>query len=72
MQWDDSLNAGFSSGIKDAAKPWMRVNDDYKDWNVAEQRPNSTSVFSFWKEMLAFRKRHLSSVSLVLSDVLMR
>ncbi|KAK4688210.1 hypothetical protein P7C73_g1912, partial [Tremellales sp. Uapishka_1] len=57
MQWDDSPNGGFST-----AKPWMRVHDDYPMWNVAKQINDPGSVHSFWKEMLAFRKSHLSCV----------
>ncbi|KAK0947534.1 hypothetical protein LTR29_001142 [Friedmanniomyces endolithicus] len=58
MQWDDSPNAGFS--LRGDAKPWMRVHDDYREWNVAKQIVDPDSVFSFWKRMLAFRKGHLS------------
>ncbi|KAK0258517.1 hypothetical protein LTR29_003030 [Friedmanniomyces endolithicus] len=58
MQWDDSHNAGFS--LRGDAKPWMRVHDDYRDWNVAKQIEDPDSVLSFWKRMLAFRKEHLS------------
>jgi oligo-1,6-glucosidase len=61
MQWDSSPNAGFSPA--DAkVKPWMRVHDDYRDWNVAKQKDDPDSVFSFWKRMLAFRKKWLSCV----------
>ena len=35
----------------------MRVNDDYKFCNVAAQVGSKTSVLSFWKEMLALRKK---------------
>jgi len=59
VQWDDSKYAGFSLK-SDGEPPWMRVNDDYKDWNVAKQEKDDTSVLSFWKAMLAFRKKHLS------------
>ncbi|EJT98285.1 alpha amylase [Dacryopinax primogenitus] len=51
MQWDSSPNAGFSKG-----QPWMRVNDDWKEWNVLEQRGREGSVLEFWKEMIRFRK----------------
>ncbi|ORY23124.1 alpha-glucosidase [Naematelia encephala] len=58
MQWDGTLsNAGFS---KEGAEPWMRVHDDYREWNVATQKSDSNSVLSFWKRMLAFRKKYLS------------
>ena len=50
-QWDASENAGFSKG-----KPWMRVHDDYKEWNVEAQRKDPKSVWTFWKRMLQLRK----------------
>ncbi|ORX36241.1 alpha amylase [Kockovaella imperatae] len=56
MQWSDSTQAGFSTGI-----PWMRVNDDYREWNVEAQKDDPKSVLSFWKDMIKFRKRYLSS-----------
>ena len=62
--WDDSKDAGFSLGKEDAAKPWMRVHDDYKDWNVASQLADEDSVLKFWTRMVAFRKQHFSCVSL--------
>lgn len=56
VQWDDSPHAGFTTAD---TKPWMRVNDDYKDVNVAAQLsgPNaSSSVHAFWKRSLEYRK----------------
>jgi alpha-glucosidase len=58
MQWDSTVNGGFSS-----ATPWMRANDDYPEWNVARQKDDPSSVLSFWKKMLRFRKEHLACVS---------
>ena len=52
-QWDDSKNAGFSSGT-----PWMRVHDDYKTWNVAAQTKDPESVLTFWTKMLRIRKEY--------------
>jgi len=51
MHWDTSLHAGFTTG-----EPWMRVNDDYPDWNVATESADSKSVLHFWKKSLAARK----------------
>ncbi|KAF8234809.1 glycoside hydrolase family 13 protein [Tricholoma matsutake] len=51
MQWDATEHAGFTSGT-----PWMRVNDDYKQWNVTSQISDPRSVHSFWKEALRVRK----------------
>ncbi|KAH8111359.1 glycoside hydrolase family 13 protein [Phellopilus nigrolimitatus] len=53
MQWESSKNAGFSN-----AAPWMRVNDDYPEWNVAAQQGDQHSVLSFWKQLLKLRKTH--------------
>jgi oligo-1,6-glucosidase len=52
MQWDSTANAGFST-----TKPWMRVNDDFEEWNVKSQLQDNDSVLAFWKEMLALRKK---------------
>jgi oligo-1,6-glucosidase len=53
VQWDSSLNAGFTTG-----NPWMRVNDDYREWNAARQIKDENSVHAFYKRALAFRKHH--------------
>ncbi|KAK2461008.1 hypothetical protein APHAL10511_006949 [Amanita phalloides] len=53
MQWDSTLHAGFTTG-----KPWMRVNDDYQEWNAERQVNDKNSVHAFWKQALAFRKQH--------------
>lgn len=53
VQWDSSENAGFSTG-----KPWMRVNDNYKEVNAASQVDIKDSLFSFWKEALVVRKKY--------------
>ncbi|KZT25553.1 glycoside hydrolase family 13 protein [Neolentinus lepideus HHB14362 ss-1] len=53
MQWKDLPHAGFTSGT-----PWMRVNDDYQEWNVAAQLESRTSVWSFWKHALEIRKTY--------------
>ena len=53
MQWDTSAHAGFTTGTS-----WMRVNDDYKDCNVAAQVDDPDSVLGFWKRALQTRKAH--------------
>ncbi|KAL2802990.1 glycoside hydrolase superfamily [Aspergillus granulosus] len=54
MQWDDSPHAGFTTAD---AKPWMTVNKDYPEWNVAAQLDDPKSVMAFWKKMIALRKQ---------------
>lgn len=34
----------------------MRVNEDYKEWNVAAQLNSEKSVLAFWKRALRVRK----------------
>ncbi|KDR69930.1 hypothetical protein GALMADRAFT_230296 [Galerina marginata CBS 339.88] len=53
MQWDATPNAGFTSGT-----PWMRVNEEYGEWNVAAQINDENSVHSFWKRALSVRKQY--------------
>jgi alpha-glucosidase len=53
MQWSADTNSGFS----DSQKPWMRVNDDYKEWNVKSQEGDKESVLAFWRDMLALRQK---------------
>lgn len=56
VQWDDSENAGFTTGT-----PWFYVNDNYKEVNVAEQEKDEDSVLNFYREVIKLRKE-LSSV----------
>ena len=51
MQWDDSLNAGFSS-----SKPWLPVNPNHKTFNVLEESSNPNSILNAYKELTAYRK----------------
>ena len=53
MQWDASEHAGFTTGA-----PWMRVNDNYREINVASELERESGVLAFWRRMLALRKRH--------------
>ena len=53
MQWDDTENAGFTTG-----KPWMGVNPNYKDINVANQLKDPESVLNFYKKMINIKKEN--------------
>lgn len=53
MQWDDEVNAGFTSGT-----PWLGVNPNYSRINVAKESHESDSVLHFYQKLLAFRKEH--------------
>ncbi|CAF4365040.1 unnamed protein product, partial [Rotaria magnacalcarata] len=54
MQWDDSLNAGFST----AQQTWIGVNPNYVRINVAQQEKDETSVLNFYKRLIRLRKEH--------------
>ena len=53
MQWDDSLNGGFSDHT-----PWLGVNPNYKEINAASQMANDSSVFRFYQKLISLRKEH--------------
>jgi oligo-1,6-glucosidase len=50
MQWDDTANAGFTTGT-----PWKRVNENYKDINVAAQDKDPNSVLNHFRKMVKLR-----------------
>lgn len=52
MHWDDSEYAGFSD-----TTPWIKMMDNYKDINVAQQLSEEQSVFHFYQKMIALRKQ---------------
>ena len=52
MQWDASENAGFTTG-----KPWLKVNPNYVDINVAAQEKDPNSVLNYYRYLVALRKR---------------
>lgn len=53
MQWDTSVNAGFSTGT-----PWMPVNPNYININAAAQVHDPDSVFNYYKKLIALRKQY--------------
>lgn len=53
VQWDDSENAGFTSGI-----PWIKVNPNYKEINVKRELETQDSVFHYYKKLIALRKEN--------------
>ena len=51
VQWDDSENAGFTTG-----KPWFYVNQNYKEINAAKQETDPNSLLNFYRKAIALRK----------------
>jgi trehalose-6-phosphate hydrolase len=50
MQWDESKNAGFTMG-----KPWIKVNENFKDANVQRELLQKKSILSSYKALIALR-----------------
>lgn len=50
MQWDDSKNAGFTTGT-----PWIKVNPNYIHVNAKQQVGNPDSVFSYYQKLIRLR-----------------
>ena len=50
MQWDDSENAGFTTG-----KPWFRLSDRYQEINVKKALEKNDSVFYYYKDLICLR-----------------
>ncbi len=53
MQWDDSENAGFTTGT-----PWLRVNDNYKQINAKSQVDDPDSIFNCYRKLIQLRKQY--------------
>ena len=53
MQWDDSPNAGFTTGT-----PWLQVNPNYTRINAAAQERDPASILHFYRALIALRKEH--------------
>jgi len=51
MQWDTSHNAGFST-----VTPWLAVNPNYQQINVAVDRSQSNSVFETYQRLIHLRQ----------------
>ena len=51
MQWSTAPHAGFTTGT-----PWLALNPNYQEINVAEQEAREDSVLSYYKKLIALRK----------------
>ena len=51
MQWDQTLNGGFSTG-----SPWLPVNPNYKEINAKEEINDPDSIYSFYQKALHLRE----------------
>ncbi|MEZ7606295.1 alpha-glucosidase [Streptococcus sp. 27098_8_113] len=53
MQWDESKNAGFSTG-----QPWLAVNPNHQEINVQEALANPDSIFYTYQKLIQIRKEN--------------
>ena len=53
MQWDDSENAGFTTGT-----PWIKVNPNYPMINAKSALEDKDSVFYYYQKLIKLRKEN--------------
>ncbi|WP_338787071.1 alpha-glucosidase [Metabacillus sp. FJAT-53654] len=67
MQWSSEQNAGFTTG-----KPWLGVNENFKEINVENQLQDESSVLHFYKKMIQLKKKNevftYGNYNLILDD----
>lgn len=51
VQWSNQANAGFTTGT-----PWLKVNANYKEINVACQEKDMDSMLNYYRKLVAVRK----------------
>jgi oligo-1,6-glucosidase len=54
MQWDDSPNAGFTTG-----KPWLAVNPNYQQINAKQAVGDPNSIYNYYKRLIQTRRDNL-------------
>ena len=53
MQWDNSENAGFSTGTA-----WLSVNPNYKTINAETALNDENSIFYYYQKLISLRKEY--------------
>ncbi|RNA67130.1 alpha,alpha-phosphotrehalase [Alteribacter keqinensis] len=53
VQWDDSENAGFTTGT-----PWIGIPENYKQINAKDATANPDSVYHHYRKLIELRKTH--------------
>ena len=53
FHWDDSPNAGFTTG-----RPWIRLNPNYREINATAERREPDSVWSHFRRAIRLRKEN--------------
>ncbi|KAF6207154.1 hypothetical protein GE061_018393 [Apolygus lucorum] len=68
MQWNTSVNAGFSTNVTD---PYLPVNPNYWEVNVATETSNEPSHLSVYKQLVALNKELAASTSTNLTSAVL-
>jgi alpha-glucosidase len=53
MQWNNSFNAGFTTGI-----PWLPVGENYSTCNVDDELKDKKSLLNFYRKLIALRIKY--------------
>lgn len=53
MQWDDSINAGFTTGT-----PWIQTADNYTKINVKNSLEDKDSILYYYQKLIQLRKNY--------------
>lgn len=53
MQWDDSINAGFTT-----TTPWIQTADNYTEINVKNSLEDKNSIFYYYQKLIQLRKNY--------------
>ena len=53
MQWNGEAHGGFTTGT-----PWIGVNENYSKVNAQSQIHDETSIFNYYKTLVALRKEY--------------
>lgn len=53
MQWDDSINAGFTTGTS-----WIQTADNYTEINVKNSLEDKDSIFYYYQKLIQLRKNY--------------
>ncbi|MDH6363783.1 oligo-1,6-glucosidase [Enterococcus sp. PF1-24] len=64
IQWDTSLNGGFST----AEKTWLKVNPNYREINAESAIEEKDSVFNYYRQLIDLRKNSLYQQVIIYGD----